>query len=660
MTEDKIIETAQDLQTRSSERLWGVSSASIYTALAAKSEGADLSERLSPHVQAETIRTNDERELDKVVELHDWIIRELNLVRGDRPTLTGSLVLTVEEPCPLIRVTLVAHFQKVEMILRSLEIEEDVLPRGDLDSLLGDDSSKQVLAPLLSSAGFVSIYPDSVEPHTKEIEEALRNQTSIDINQAVSEAYLNVLPNLTDIEQTTLLEDITERLTGSSPTERYSNGSVTATLVNASSSLPLLEYDKIEDAIANQLDEYELELDALRSTLSFTTEVSVTIVDTEDTVDSSNIGNDVGSEAGIKKSLVDLLSTVSANPELSSFDPDFVTEHVSANLHDIYRALSSVSGVECDITDYGFLKFHSVPESVKGDSLVEEYSEYLIKRCSAVQQYVDILSEAAVGGLSASVADEVIAQDFASLRDGDAAPVYLIYTLVNPDALGEKKMDDYVGDSRGLGRERARLRAWHENRPSGMKSYTSMTDRLFSRGIENNLNDKILRIMTPYDDDTFNEYVSQIRSLLERGFEFRLLTRHTKDPWEWKRLQRELLSEIKEHRDRVTVRTYSRFKQHQRVTPDIDFKKLEEFGIHGKLQTIGNPEEGAVLLGSANFMENSYDWNPECGVYTEQNQFVEASIEFFDIVWDISESDELSIDRLQKLPNHKLVPTYYS
>jgi len=187
-----------------------------------------------------------------------------------------------------------------------------------------------------------------------------------------------------------------------------------------------------------------------------------------------------------------------------------------------------------------------------------------------------------------------------------------------------------------------------------------MTDRLFSLGLERDLDDQVLRIMTPFDDDTFNEYVSQIRRLLNRGFELRLLTRHTKEPWEWRRLQQNLLSEIKQHRDQITIRSYSRFKQHQRVTPDMDFRDLGEFGIHGKVQTIGRPEEGAALLGSANFMENSYDWNPECGVYTERTQFVDAAINFFDIVWDLAESDELSTERLQEVPNHQLVPTYYS
>jgi len=44
-----------------------------------------------------------------------------------------------------------------------------------------------------------------------------------------------------------------------------------------------------------------------------------------------------------------------------------------------------------------------------------------------------------------------------------------------------------------------------------------MTDRLFSLGLERDLDDQVLRIMTPFDDDTFNEYVSQIRRLLNRG-----------------------------------------------------------------------------------------------------------------------------------------------
>lgn len=55
--------------------------------------------------------------------------------------------------------------------------------------------------------------------------------------------------------------------------------------------------------------------------------------------------------------------------------------------------------------------------------------------------------------------------------------------------------------------------------------------------------------MTPFDDDTFTEYVSQIRRLLEHGFNLGLLIRHAKAAWEWRRLQRNLLGEINHHRD---------------------------------------------------------------------------------------------------------------
>jgi hypothetical protein len=39
---------------------------------------------------------------------------------------------------------------------------------------------------------------------------------------------------------------------------------------------------------------------------------------------------------------------------------------------------------------------------------------------------------------------------------------------------------------------------------------------------------------------------------------------------------------------------------------------------------------------------------------------VDSAIEFFDIVWDIAAADELSIERLQEVPDRQLVPTYYT
>ncbi|EMA11775.1 hypothetical protein SAMN05443574_12126 [Haloarcula vallismortis] len=605
------------------------------------------------------LRTNDEREPKQVTEIHNWILDELGLIEGDRPTLAGALVLSVDEPRPLIQAIIVASSRTAERVLRSsLGIEEEVLPRREFDSLLAGDWEETILGPLLGSAGFVTTYPDSVEPNFERIEPVLEAQREVPTEAAIAEGYLHVLPQLSGIEDGDCLKAITERLVGELSNDSFSLESVAASL--ADNAVLLHDTSEVEDAIEAQHDEYERQFETVRSLLAAPVETELSQVDVGRQVSVSDVRGDTEiSEAG-RDVLINIIATVSAHSRFSTFDLGFVTDRLDATPYELYQVLSEVPGVDCEISGNEVIEFATVPAQVDGSSLQEEYTTHLIDRCAAVQRRIKVLSRASVTTLSPIATDAIIAQDYDSLSDGDVAPAYFTFTLVDPDALGEKKMDDYVGDSRGLGRERARLRRWHENRPAGMRSYTAMTDRLFSLGLERDLDDKVLRIMTPFDDDTFNEYVSQIRRLLQQGFELRLLTRHTKEPWEWRRLQQNLLSEIKQHREQVTIRSYSRFKQHQRVTPDMDFRDLGEFGIHGKVQTIGRPEEGAALLGSANFMENSYDWNPECGVYTERIQFVDAAVEFFDIVWDLAESDELSTERLQEVPNHQLVPTYYS
>lgn len=659
MTENNVIDTGRALRTRSPERLWGVSPESIYAALSASVTKDGLEERLSPHIRAEMLRTNDEREPRQVTEIHNWILDELDLIEGDRPTLAGALVLSVDKPRPLIQAIIVASSRTAERVLRSsLGIEDEVLPRREFDSLLAGDWEETILGPLLGSAGFVTIYPDSVEPNFERIEPVLEAQREIPTEAAIAESYLHVLPQLSGIEDGDCLKAITERLVGELSNDSFSLESVAASL--ADNAVLLHDTSEVEDAIEEQHDEYERQFETVRSLLAAPVKTELSQVDVGRRVSVSDVRGDTEiSEAG-RDVLINIIATVSAHSRFSTFDLGFVTDRLDATPYELYQVLSEVPGVDCEISGNEVIEFATVPAQVDGSSLQEEYTTHLIDRCAAVKRRIKVLSRASVTTLSPIATDAIIAQDYDSLSDGDVAPAYFTFTLVDPDALGEKKMDDYVGNSRGLGRERARLRRWHENQPAGMRSYTAMTDRLFSLGLERDLDDKVLRIMTPFDDDTFNEYVSQIRRLLQQGFELRLLTRHTKEPWEWRRLQQNLLSEIKQHREQVTIRSYSRFKQHQRVTPDMDFRDLGEFGIHGKVQTIGRPEEGAALLGSANFMENSYDWNPECGVYTERIQFVDAAVEFFDIVWDLAESDELSTERLQEVPNHQLVPTYYS
>ncbi|WP_248908166.1 phospholipase D-like domain-containing protein [Halocatena marina] len=657
MTDGELTTVAERLRTRSPKRLWGLSPESVYTALAARSANDSLTDRLSTHVRAEMLRTNGERDPEDVARIHDWILKEFDLVNNGEPTLLGMVILAAEEPQQLVRAIAVNCLRMAEVVLRSCNDIEESLPRREFDSLLADDWEETVLGSLLGSLGFVTSYPDSVEPHHERIESALNAQDEISEDTAIAEAYRRILPQLVDVEEEQCLEDIVEQVTGVALSEDTEAMEIVAALVDAPT--VFVDPDELDDAIDGQRKKYDQEFQVLRPLLAPTSESTLRRVDTSNSVDESAVAN-VQADDG-SKFLVNVLATISAHSEFEMFDVQFLTDRLSMTPYAVYRTLSAIPGVNCKVRDEGVIEFDSVPLTVDGDDLREEYTSHLLTRCSKVQQRINALSDVSVSTSPEPVAlNRIVAEDYASLDNGDVAPAYFTYTLVDPDVLGEKKMDAYVDDSRGLGRERAQLRRWHKNQPPGLRSYTAMTDRLFSLGLERELDSKILRIMTPFDDDTFNEYVSQIRRLLEQGFELRLLTRHTKEEWEWRRLQRNLLSEIKDHRNRVTVHTYSRFKEYQRVRPEMDFQNLGEFGIHGKLQTIGQPEEGAALLGSANFMENSYDWNPECGVYTERTQFVDAAIEFFDIVWNVSEADELSIERLQEIPDRQLVPTYYS
>jgi phosphatidylserine/phosphatidylglycerophosphate/cardiolipin synthase-like enzyme len=124
-------------------------------------------------------------------------------------------------------------------------------------------------------------------------------------------------------------------------------------------------------------------------------------------------------------------------------------------------------------------------------------------------------------------------------------------------------------------------------------------------------------------------------------------------------LKDNLLEPLGEHRTNVKIRTYSRYKEHEYISTDEDTNYMEEFGIHGKLQTIGDSETGAVLLGSANFMENSFDWNPECGIYTENPLVTDSAITFFDFVWELAQADPVSFDQMKEVPDREFYPSYY-
>lgn len=638
-------------------RLWGVSPESVYATLDAVARDRSVKTTLARYRRIELAATNEECDLETLVSLHRRLLVDLGLVDAEQELESGSisevgaLVLCGEDPRTLLQTLTIARWRSARRLLRECLVIDDELPRDEYDGLLRDDWEETVLTPLLGSFGLLTAYPTGVDATEPVAKQALSAYDATSVDVARVSLYRRVISSTMNFDAATVA-DVTSELLDADPSNEVSPADTVGTLgENCSRSI---DRGAVLEATSKVRAEYEKI--ARRYRQLATGDVSVP----DQTDDISHVSSediDPLSAVASVDTVLDLVATI-ADGDLGRIDVGYTVDVLNAKPYDCYRVLNDVPGLECELMDET-IEVARVPPDVTGTSHLDEYLEYLLDRYATVSQRIDALKESGFE-LEGRHANSNLVDRLDRLRDRQVAPTYFAYTLINPESLGEETMDEYTGDSRGLHRERAVLKRWHEKRPTGLRSYTAMTDRLFSLGLEEELNHRVLRIMTPFDDDTFSEYAAQLRRLLEHGFELRLLTRHTKDPWEWSRLRDNLLAQLESNRENVRIRTYSRFKTHQRITRDMDLTNLSEIGIHGKLHVIGSPDEGAALLGSANFMENSYHWNPECGVYTEQSSFVDSAIEFFDIVWDIAEVDQLSLERLQEIPDRRFIPSYYS
>ena len=638
-------------------RLWGVSPESIYAALDVTARDQSLKTALARYRRIELAATNEERALETLLSLHRQLLFDLGLIDTEQESATvpvsevGALVLCSNDPRNLLQTLTVARWRSARRVLRECLTIDGELPREEYNGLLRDDWEETVLTPLLGSFGLLTAYPTGVDAIEAEARAALDAYDAISTDAARTSLYRQVISSGLDLDAETAA-DVTSELLSIEPGGEIASADVIGTLGEGDPRA--IDHDTILEAASEVRTEYE------QAAWRYRRLVTGDVPAPERAHEAPRVASedvDPSSAMASVDAVLDLVATI-ADGNIGRIDTGYVTDALNAEPYDCFRVLNDVPGLKCELANET-VEVMRVPSDVAGASRHDEYVEYLLGRHATVSQRIDTLSNPGFE-LEGRHADANLVDRLDRLRDRQVAPTYFTYTLVDPESLGEEVMDDYVGDCRGLRRERALLQRWHEDRPNGLRSYTAMTDRLFSLGLEEDLHHRVLRIMTPFDDDTFSEYAAQLRRLLEHGFELRLLTRHTKEPWEWRRLRDNLLAQLESNRDNVCIRTYSRFKTHQRITRDTNLSDLSEVGIHGKLHVIGAPNEGAALLGSANFMENSYHWNPECGVYTEQSAFVDSATRFFDIVWDIAEADQLSLERLQEIPERRFIPSYYS
>lgn len=654
------LESASGLRTRTPERLLGVSPESLYLTLYAVANDTEQVAELRPVFRADTLESNLAFDYQTAAEFNRALCDDLGFLDGSRVSDLARVLLASRDPVSNLRACVALRSRRIRTyLLEFLELDSDVIERSDLESLSKDAFDEQITIPLLQSLGFAEVFPQGAIPDLQRIRKTVAGSAG---RANDPQRTVHLLRAVTGVSEEGATE-VAARFHDTSPENIDEIDERTVVRHMARSSPTYTNLGELKEVTGETIEALQTDVSKVERALTNAVEGTVSVGGDPITYGGlvDRIGGETAEESVDADSIADLIYTVSRTQAFGYLPPPVLEEVLGMEIYEIYRVLSALDGVACSI-EADTLQIESVPSiaSKEEETLSADLIKELTKHKMNLQWLLDALDAISMTQTSPEY-EQLVSGVFRGIDEDAVAPTYLAYTLPDPDELGEEVMDRYVGGSENLMKERAKLRRWQRHhRPDDAKRYTELTDRVISRGLSHDLEEKVLRIMTPYDDDTFSEFTSQFRSLLREGYEIRLLTRHTRKRWQWERLRDNLLGELTTNRDNVSIRTYSRYKTFQRITDMTDETDLDEFGIHAKLQTIGNPEEGAALVGSANLMENSYYWNPECGAYSEKRNFVAAALSFFDHVWDIAAADTVDLQNLQQIPERSYYPSYYT
>lgn len=265
--------------------------------------------------------------------------------------------------------------------------------------------------------------------------------------------------------------------------------------------------------------------------------------------------------------------------------------------------------------------------------------------------------------------DALLAAAMDRLEEITVDPIRFTFTLFDPvHHADEYEIDEYMGDSPHLEEEINRIREWRANQPHDAVTFVDQVREICARPLEDDTVAPRLRVMSPWMNFTIQEYTALFQRLLENDVRVQLLFR-LPDPREWTNLKQNFLTRLGDTHRNINLRTYTRYKKFKDHTQLRKLKRGEiddegdqyvsETGIHAKLFIAGEPEQGAVLAGSANLMENSFYYNPEAGLHTRHPEVIDTAIEYFDLVWDLAEPDRIDESTFTAETNFEFYPKVY-
>jgi len=293
-----------------------------------------------------------------------------------------------------------------------------------------------------------------------------------------------------------------------------------------------------------------------------------------------------------------------------------LTNESTKNKFELHRDLRD-AGFNVSLNE-GLLVFNSpysgptVPEAV---GAYESYIKSEIDRANSITTAARQLSGRLERSWENQRAD-LLASTMDRLDQVTTAPIEFVFSMFDPiHHADEYKIEEYVGDSSHLADEVDRIREWRTNQPHDAATFTEAVREVCARPLEDESISQRLRVMTPWLNHIVKEYTALFNRLLQNGVQVQILFR-LPDPGEWNNLKQEFLTRIGDTHGNLELRSYTRYKKfkdhtqlrkHKRGESDNEGDSyVSETGIHAKLFIAGDSENGAVLTGSANLMENQY------------------------------------------------------
>jgi hypothetical protein len=343
---------------------------------------------------------------------------------------------------------------------------------------------------------------------------------------------------------------------------------------------------------------------------------------------------------------------------------DYLTERLDEDPFTIHTTLRD-AGLEVTLRN-GLLQFedaYSSPKITGGP--VTEYRQWVTDRLVDINTKAQGLAEFK-NRLSEGWTrqrQELIEAIVHRLDNFRVSPTKFVFSMLDPNYLDDSQVEQYVGDSTPLKDEVQHIKNWRDKQPSDAETFSNMVSEVCHYPLHDSETEPVLRIMSPWMNFAVQDYTSTFRHLIEHDVTIRLLFR-LPSPRGWNNLKQNLLTRLGDTGGNLELRTYTRFKQFRNHTELKEIGKddknyVGETGIHAKLFIAGGAEDGSVVAGSANLMENSFFYNPEAGLQTHDPNVVKTAINYYDLIWKLSEPDRIDESVFTNKTNFTFYPKVY-